>query len=250
MGVFEEETIIEDVIDDLVRIGFNIKRKDSKRGEIFRVPSEMNVSYTSNLKDMRVEKPEFFKQKDADRLRFPMIGRRHLLLCDLADRKKIITRSRKNQVELFRAWFADMLKSAGINCETFGENEGPDVVVDNKGYVVYVSVEGAFDDDPELGIEKMVSELKDPGLEFRSFLSPGSRRLKPYYAYLVRNEETFQAKDEMLKEIAEATGNDRGLVLDFREMLSIFNEFAASVERGSLTDIMAVLFPGKKGGRK
>ncbi len=247
LGVEEEEAIIDDVVDDLIRIGFNIQKISSDRGEIYQVPCEMNVSYTSSLKDMRVEKPEFFKRKDADRLKFPMIDRIHLMLCDLADRKKIMTHSRRNQIGLFRVLFADMLKSVDVNCETFGEDDGPDVVVDDKGYVIYVSVEGAFDDDPELGIEKMVKELNSKDAEFRGFISRKSRRLKPYYAYLVRNEETFQAKDEMLQEIEKATGNGRGKVFDFREMLAIFNECTSSVEKGSLTEVMVELFQDKKG---
>ncbi len=245
LGVTENALIIRDVIDDLIRLGFNIQKLKKKDSVLFYSPTDINIMQLNDLSAMKVEKPEHIIKKDEDRLLLTKIGRRHLLLCDLVDRKKIIKHSKKNQIDLFRIWLTDMIKSTGIRCETFGNSSGPDVVVTHKKAVIYVSVEGAFDDNPKLSSEKMIGALKDNSA-FRSFLNPKSREATPYYVYIVKNGETFQSKNEILKSIANATGNKNGAVLDFHEIIRILNEYAVHAEHGQLSGIIDHLFTDKE----
>ncbi len=241
-GIDEEDVLILDAIGDLKRIGYDIRESEKRGVKRYSIPYEVNVISGNGSKYPSGSKPDFYVRKDEDRILYSMIDREHLILCDLAHRKELIKNARRNPEALFRVWFADMLKSAGVRCEPFGGEDGPDIVVDNAGFLVYVSIEGAFDGNPKLNADRMIRFITDKSLGFRAFLSPGSKDSKPYYVYIVREEDSFENREEVLDTIAGATGNGRGAVYGFREMLKIFNEYVTKVENGEMGKVMDRLF--------
>lgn len=245
-GVNEREQIIDDVIEDLVRGGLNIETAREPGKDRNYIPHKVDLMTDAPLGEMRVEKPEHFIEKDLKREEFLMIGRRHLILFDLADRKKIIKYSKQNKVELFRAWFTDMIRSVGVRCEMFGGSLGPDVVVNENGFVAYISVEGAFDDNPDISIDKMTGDLLDNNAAFRKFILPEDRDKKVFYAFLVKNEESFENRKTILKTIGKKTGNKHGCVINLQELLEVFNEAAAKGEEKNIGHIIEQLFNSKR----
>ena len=245
-GVNEREQIIDDVIEDLVRGGLNIETAGEPGKDRNYIPHKVDLMTDAPLGEIRVEKPEHFIEKDLKREEFPMIGRRHLILFDLADRKKIIKYSKQNKVELFRAWFTDMIRSVGVRCEMFGGSLGPDVVVNENGFVAYISVEGAFDDNPDISIDKMTGDLTDKKAVFRKFILPEDRDKKVFYAFLVKNEESFENRRTILKTIGKKTGNEHGCVINLQELLEVFNEAAAKGEEKNIGHIIEQLFNSKR----
>ena len=120
-----------------------------------------------------------------------------------------------------------MIRSVGVRCEMFGGSLGPDVIVNENGFVAYISVEGAFDDNPDISIDKMTGDLLDKKAAFREFILPEDRDKKVFYAFLVKNEESFENRKTILNTIGKKTGNEHGCVINLQELLEVFNEAAA-----------------------
>ncbi len=248
LGVSESVQIIDDVVEDLIRCGLYIER-EGKIGHGRRYVSH-NAGFMSDapLSEMHTEKPEYLTEKDQYRERFPMFKRKHMILFDLANRKRIIKYSKKNEVGLFRAWLTDMIRNAGVRCEMFGGSEGPDVIVNESGFVAYISVEGVFDENPDISMEKMAGDLNDKESPFRKFINPEDRNGTIYYAFLVKNEDTFEKKRSILKSISRKTGNENGCVISMYEIMEVFNEAAAKGEKKNIGRIIERLFDSKRGG--
>ena len=247
LGMKEEDLIIRDSVVDLIRIGYDIRTDLEEDKEAYQLPYRVNVINGIPIKSFSAAKPPFYARKDADRLAFTGIDRRHLILCDLSDRKKLIKNARHNPVELFSVWFADMLKSIGVNCEPFGGSAGPDVVVDHSGYVVFVSVEGAFDERPKINEDKMIRDLTDRSLPFRAFIKEEDRDKEPYYMFVTGDDRDPVASEDTIEKITSATKNSRGAVYGLHELLKIFNEFSCGDELfNDMDGVMKRLFGGQK----
>ena len=92
----------------------------------------------------------------------------------------------------------------------------------------------------------MTGDLLDNNAAFRKFILPEDRDKKVFYAFLVKNEESFENRKTILKTIGKKTGNKHGCVINLQELLEVFNEAAAKGEEKNIGHIIEQLFNSKR----